>query len=259
MSKIYNETGQVIEWDVEKPELVEQQSIPSYFFSHLANLEKWIEEQTVNSATLGRNPKGVRAYKAIESLKSSDMSNQAVAITRLETALERAGEIILEISDKYLDKPQTIHRMNKETPDYFNVVGSRYKQEGDNSIPLSSKTKINVSVESGLSYTQEGKRQTLLELFYAGLIDKQTVLEGFKFGNIGEILQKVAQEQMQSSMVDTADFNVLSDETKKLVLQELIASNVSLTQPPMNVNQRGATLNRKRVNEGGVGGAIQGS
>jgi hypothetical protein len=258
LSKIYNETGQIIEWDVEKPELVAQQSIPNYFFTHIGNLEKWIEEQTVNAASLGRNPQGVRAYKTIETLKSSDMSNQAVAITRLETALEKAAEIILEIADKYFDKPQTIHRMNKEEPDYFNVIGARYKQPEDGSIPLSSNTKVNVSVESGLSYTQEGKRQTLLELFYAGLVDKQTVLEGFKFGNVGEILQKVSQEQMQTSMVDTADFGVLSDETKKVVLQELIDSNVSLTQPASAVPEKGAVLNRKRVREGGgFGNAVQ--
>jgi hypothetical protein len=252
MSKVYNETGQVIEWDVEKPELVPQQSIPSFFFTHLANLEKWIEEQTVNSATLGRNPKGVRAYKAIESLKSSDMSNQAVAITRLETALERSAEIILEIADKYFDKPQTVHRMNKEVPDYFQVMGERYMDENTQGVvPLSSKTKVNVSVESGLSYTEEGKRQTLLELFYAGLLNKETVLEGFKFGNVGEILKKVEEEQAQMSLVDAPDFAALSDETKKVVLQELMASNVSLSQPPSAVPERGAVLNRKRVNEGG--------
>lgn len=259
LSKVYNETGQIVEWDVEKPELVAQQSIPNYFFTHIGNLEKWIEEQTVNSATMGRNPQGVRAYKTVEALKSSDMSNQAIAITRLETALERAAEIILEISDKYFDRPQTIHRMNKEEPDYFNVVGARYKQPDDGAIPLSATTKVNVSVESGLSYTQEGKRQTLMELFYAGLVDKQTVLEGFKFGNVGEIMQKVEKEQSQTSMIDAADFGVLSDETKKQVLQELIASNVSLTQPASAAPEKGAILNRKRVREGGgFGNAVSG-
>lgn len=233
LSKIYNESGQIIEWDVEKPELVDQQSIPNYFFTHIGNLEKWIEEQSANAATSGRVPKGARAYKTIEALKSSDAANQSVAIINLEAVLERSAEICLEIADKYFDTPQNVYRMDKENPDYFKVVGARYNQS-EGAVPLSENTKVNVSVESGLSYTEEGKRQTLIELYQLGLIPKETVLEGFKFGNIGEILSKV-ESQMQKSMIDTADFQALDPETKKMVLQELMQKNVTMPQQPQDL------------------------
>jgi hypothetical protein len=247
LSKIYNENGQILEWDVEKPELVPQQSIPNYFFSHIANLEKWIEEQSANAATSGRVPQGARAYKTIEALKSSDAANQSVSIINLETALEKAAQICLEIADKYFDQPQTVYRMDKQKPDYFKVVGDRYKTpEMNDTVPLSENTKVDVSIESGLSYTEEGKRQTLLELYQMGLLDKETVLEGFKFGNIGEILEKVNAE-VSKSMIDTPDFQALDPQTQKAILTELQSKNFSMPQTPQDLENRNVTAMRKRL------------
>lgn len=231
VSRVLNESGQFIEWDVVKPEQAQLASIPAYVFAHMANLERWIQEQSVQSSTIGQAPKGIKAYKAIEALKQSDFANMGTAIDRLETAIEKVAEIMLDYAERYYKEPHHVYRLQQEKPDYFDVVGANFRGEQTSAIPLKASYKVDVSIESGLAYTEEGKRQTMLELYSAGLVPAEKVLEMFKFSNVGELLRG-AQAEKQVSMIDTQDFNALSPETKKTVLQELMQKNISLPQNP---------------------------
>lgn len=231
VSRILNESGQFIEWDVVEPKQATLGSIPGYVFNHIANLEKWIEEQSTSSVSVGRIPRGIKAYKAIESLKQSDVANLGVATTKLETAIEKCAEIMLDYAEKYYTEPRTVYRLQEEKPEYFNVIGGNSMTEGTNAIPLKSSYKVDVSVESGLAYTEEGKRQTMLELYSAGLVPAEKVLEVFKFSGVGELL-RAAQAEKQVSMIDTQDFQALSPETQKTILTELLQKNVSMPSTP---------------------------
>lgn len=231
ISRVTNENGDFIEYDVEPPVQVPLASIPNYVFVHMANLEKWIEERTVSSSTTGRAPRGIRAYKAIESLKQSDFANMGGPVTFLEECLERVAELINEQADIYLNSPTTVKRVDEEKPDYFQVVGASNYSGEDGVVPISASTKIDVQIESGLSYTEEGKRQTMLELFELGLIPPDMLLKVFRFSNVGEILAK-AQAGQQVSMIDTQDFQALPDELKKVVLQTLQQLNINIPVTP---------------------------
>lgn len=243
VSRITNENGDFVEYDIDKPEQVPLASIPNYVFVHLANLEKWIEERTVSSSTTGRAPRGIRAYKAIESLKQSDFANMGSPITFLEESLERVAELISEQADVYMDQPQVVKRLKQEQPDYFKVIGAgNYAEDmGEDVIPISKDTKIDVQIESGLSYTEEGKRQTMLELFQLGLMPPEEVLRVFRFSNVGELLAK-AQANKQVSMIDTPDFQALPDQMKMQILKALQQLNVNIPTVPQGTNR--VTRNR---------------
>jgi len=243
VTRVTNENGDFIEYDVDKPEQLQLANIPNYVFGHLANLEKWIEERTVSAATTGKVPRGIRAYKAIEALKQSDFSNVGTPVTLLEETLERVAELILEQADVYISEPQTVQRLNEENPDYFSIVGaSNYSESmGENVVPISADTKIDVKIESGLSYTEEGKRQTMLELYQLGLVPAEEVLKSFRFSNVGQILNKAISEKQQS-MIDTPDFMALPDELKKVILQTLQKLNINLPQNPQQMAQAGQKM-----------------
>jgi hypothetical protein len=245
VTRILNEHGQFIEWDVAEPHQAQMQAIPNYVFNHIANLEKWIDGQSVSSVSAGAVPKGVKAYKSIEAMKQSDAANMAAAIIRLETAIEKTAEIMLDFAERYYTEPRQVYRLQEQKPDYFNVVGANFRGEDTSSIPLKASYKVDVNIESGLAYTEEGKRQTMLELYSSGLVDAQTVLEAFKFSNVAEIIKK-AQAEKQKSMIDTPDFQALSDPTKKAVLQELMQKNISIPQGQPEIDQF-----RRRAKKGG--------
>lgn len=245
VTRVLNEHGQFIEWDVAEPHQAQMQSIPNYVFNHLANLEKWIDGQSVSSVTTGAVPKGVKAYKSIEAMKQSDAANMAMATVRLEGTIEKTAEIMLDNAEEFYTEPVQVQRLQEQKPDYFNVIGGNFRGEDTSLIPLKASYKVDVNIESGLAYTEEGKRQTMLELYSAGLVDAQTVLEAFKFSNVSEIINK-AQAEKQKSMIDTPDFNALSDQTKKTVLQELMQKNISIPQGQPEIDQF-----RRRAKKGG--------
>jgi hypothetical protein len=240
VTRVTNENGDFIEYDIDKPEQLQLANIPSYVFNHLANLEKWIEERTVSAATTGKVPRGIRAYKAIEALKQSDFANVGTPVTFLEEALEKVAELILEQADNYIDQPQQVQRLNEENPDYFSVVGqSSYAETmGEDVVPISAETRIDVKIESGLSYTEEGKRQTMLELYQLGLVPAEEVLKSFRFSNVGQILNKAIAEK-QMSMIDTPDFQALPDQLKMEILKVLQGLNINLPQNPAQRTEAG--------------------
>ncbi len=243
VTRVTNENGDFIEYDVDKPEQLILANIPSYVFNHLGNLEKWIEERTVSAATTGKVPRGIRAYKAIEAMKQADFANVGTPVTFLEETLERVAELILEQADVFIDEPQTVQRLNEENPDYFSVVGqSSYSESmGKNVVPISADTRIDVKIESGLSYTEEGKRQTMLELYQLGLVPAEEVLKSFRFSNVGQILNKAIAEKQQS-MIDTPDFQALPDELKKQILTVLQGLNINLPQNPQQMAAAGQKM-----------------
>lgn len=242
VTRITNESGDFIEYDVDKPEQLQLANLPSYVFNHLANLEKWIEERTVSAATTGKVPRGIRAYKAIEALKQSDFANMGTPVVFLEEALERVAELINEQADVYMTEPQTVQRLNEENPDYFSVVGaSSYNESmGEDVVPISGSTRIDVKIESGLSYTEEGKRQTMMELYQLGLVPAEEVLKSFRFSNVGAMLSKAIAEK-QMSMIDTPDFQALPDDLKKVILDTLMQLNINLPQNPQQMEAAGQT------------------
>ena len=231
VTRIMNESGQFIEWDVVKPEQATLASIPAYVFAHMANLERWISEQSVSSATMGQSMKGVKAYKAIEAAKQSDFAQMGTSINRLETVIEKVAEVMLDYAERYYKEPRHVYRLHEEKPDYFDVVGANFRGESTDAIPLKASYKVDVSIESGLAYTEEGKRQTMLELYSAGLVPADKVLEMFKFSNVGELI-RAAQADKQVSMIDTQDFKALDPQIQQLALQDLMKKNITMPQNP---------------------------
>jgi hypothetical protein len=235
VTRINNEHGDFIEFDITPPEQAKIQPIPAYVFQHISNIEKWIEEQGVGSSAMGRVPRGVRAYRAIESLKQSDMANLGVAMKALEDVVKKVGEKILAEVSRSVESPTTIYHMNDNEPDYFQIIGEKAARK-DNKLQkrvkegklvvINENVRMKVAIESGLAYTEEGKRATMMELYGMKVIPTPMLLEALKFSNVGEIIEKteaelIRRETMGRSIIDMPEFKLLPAKLQQMVVQFL--------------------------------------
>ena len=260
LSRVTNKNGEIIEYDTVPPTWLDIPTIPNFFFLQIQNLEKWIEEAGVSTAALGKAPKGVRAAKAIDSLKQSDYANLRVPVKNITRTLQLLTEAMIDVASTNYLVPQTIYRMEDEKPDYFSVIGEKgaglmmnqTAMQGENPpVQIKKSYRVEATIQSGLSYTPEGKRDTMMQLFQAGLIPPQKVLESFQFSNISDLLSQNAATS-NVSLTQTADFQILDPQLQQQVVQELMkpenmARNPIAQAEIINKQRKGARKSIKKA------------
>ena len=222
--------GQIIEYIAIPPTQAQLAPIPSFVGSFIQMMTNFIEEQGVTTSALGKIPAGVRANAAIESLKESEYANLIISQERLKKTLIRIVEKMLDVADIYFVSPQSVYRMEKGKPDYFDVIGSsnlkkreELKIENEEGvIPLSKDYKVDFEIQSGIAYTKEGKKSAMQQLIteirnYAveGYIPPQALkiiiekyLEYYQFGATGEFMEAMDQYQSQGNLSDQQKENI---------------------------------------------------
>ncbi len=227
VERILNEHGEIIEYEGNQPPIQMQIApLPASVFNTLQLYINFMDEIGTSVVSFGKVPKGVKAYKALESLKNSEFSNLQTSIDLLAKTLEDMAEKIMDFADKYFTEPVTIFHLNNGKPDYFKLVSANNSIAAENSesdaVPIGSKYKVKVEIESGMAYTEEGKRESYMQLADKGYLPKDEVLKAFKFSNVGEIIEKLeAEKNKQTSIVQSAEFGALSPETRMKILAEL--------------------------------------
>jgi len=164
---------------------------------------------------------------------------------------------MLDIADKHFITPQTVMRLEKGEPDYFDVIGAqgieaRKKakiEEVPNTVPLKKDYKVNIQIESGLGYTEEGKKgrmmeiaKFVLEMAQAGYLSQsaakivvQRLIEVYKFGPTAELMEALEEgggeqeltpeqlEQMKVAILETKkDLADHEKEQMKIAFLEVI-------------------------------------
>jgi len=202
--------GLVAEYDTVPPQQMPITQLGNDVYNFAQMLESYIEEQGVTTSALGQLPKGVKAWGAIESLKASEFSNLFINIKQVKKTIQRISEKMLDIADTHFLSPQTVYNMEGQEPDYFDVMGQKgvdvRTQIGEppqDVIPLKKDYKVEVEVESGLGYTDEGKKGRameiatfMIEMAKQGLVTPDAaklvvnrLLEIYKFGPTAEIME----------------------------------------------------------------------
>jgi hypothetical protein len=247
--------GQVIDYDETPPIQAQVNNLPSELFNFIGQLNSIIEEQGASTAALGNIPSGVKSGVAIESLKATEFANLKIAGDQLKLTVKRIAEKMLDIAAKYYQEPQTVYNMEQGKPDYFDVIGQegmeKYRQlaakSGSNvqvpdAIPLSGDYKVEIEIESGLGFTQEGKRQNMLSIIEwmttlaeKGLIPPEGIqkvvqrfLENFQFGNIAEFMEAMQTGALPISEKQIQDMKIGLLE----VVKDLQSSVGPQAQPP---------------------------
>ena len=227
VERITNEHGEFVEYEgARPPEQMPLQSIPGSYFALLNTIMQLMEERGAAVISFGKVPRGVKAWRAIETLRSAEITNLQSTIYLFEKALEEIAEKILDIGYHTFLEPFTMYHFEVGSVTPYTVVSEKVAYSYPGSIPISTKYKVKVEIESGLAYTEEGKREILKELYMLKIIPPELVLESFKLGPVQEILEKAEeyfQRQLgrQASIFDTSEYKMLPPELKQQIIDFL--------------------------------------
>ena len=242
--------GQVFKYNTTPPVQNQIANVPPFYFNFINLLNSFIEEQGVPTSSLAQLPSGVKAAKAIESLKESEYATLVVATNQLKKTIKRISEKMLDIADDYFVQPQTVYFLEKGEPQYFDVIGAtaleRRQDQGltnglsGEEVPLKRDYYVEIEVQQGLGYTKEGKKAAakelgdfMVQLAQLGIVNPQTVqvfiqhlLETYEFGptkDIMEAMKEGGDQQMgeqQIAQVKVAVMEVFKDLIEQGILPD---------------------------------------
>lgn len=206
VTRMLNEHGEMVEYEGQvAPQAMNPAPLPGTVFSTIQLYTGFMDEVGASFTAFGKAPKGVKAYKAIESMRSQEFSNRKDSIDMLSTAIEQIAEKILDLGDRYFMNPVTIKHLTDGQPDYFKLVSanSTWAMNPDNHvIPVSAKMMVKCEIEQGMSYTEEGKRDTYMQLAEGGFLPREEVLKAFKFSNVKDIVAAIDREIQQKAAME---------------------------------------------------------
>jgi hypothetical protein len=261
--RMTNEHGSYWEWEgpIElEPKVEPIPSLPATVMQVQSNTERYIDESSVYGSSITSVMHGGRGANLAEQLKGTDVQAMQSGRKHLATCLEQLAEALLMLADWNLDHPQAVAKGNdaKSYKD-FTVIGARYAQTdmfqqayGASKLKptvIDAGTKVTVSIESGLAYTQQAKQDLLMNLASMGALSVQSLLTLMKVsGNVSEELRMIMQEQGKS-MIYADDFKALNPETQMSIIEELQKLNISMPLQPKPIG----TVKRTASSDGGGG------
>jgi hypothetical protein len=229
--------GLVAEYAQTPPQQMPLSSPPPAIFNFISLLNSFIEEQGVSTSALGKIPSGVKAWHAIESLKQSEYANLYTPLQQIKKTVKGITTKMLDISANYFLSPKEVAYDNDGEPDYFDIIGeggakvrSKIKQNIDqDTVVIKKDYDVEIDVQSGLAYTEEGKKGRMMEIMdymvqmaQAGLIDQVVLKEGMKkmleiyqFGPTAEMMDALDQPQPQLDETQLQQMKVAVAETLK--------------------------------------------
>ena len=165
--------------------------LPAAPFSYMDFLENKIEELGgIREASLGRVPGQVSSGKGLEALQNADASTVAEPIENLEKFLEQIGEFILELIEDHVITSEEI----TEEGETIKFIGAGAIKEGQGApegvTPIKA-SKVKVVIVPEVSYSEENKKEWLMRLAEAQLIDPQTLLEKLSISNVGDVIERM--------------------------------------------------------------------
>ena len=208
--------GQVLEYDTVPPVQANMSSVPAVVQWFIGEINSIIEEQGSTTSALGQTQPGVKSGVAIESLKASEYANLKIPTKMLKNTVKRIAEKMMDIAATHFIQPQTVYLLDQGNPSYFDIIGEKGMQKyrelakGKGStvsvpeaIEIKKDYKVDIEIESGLGFTEEGKRATMIQIITfikdlakEGYITPAAValvvnrfLEIFQFGSLQEFME----------------------------------------------------------------------
>lgn len=216
--------GQIIEYDSVPPQQAQVAPLPAHLFNFIGLLNSFIEEQGVSTSTLAKLPPGIKAAKAIESLKESEFANLVIANEMYKKTIQQIAEKMLDLADRYFVTPQTVALLEKGEPQYFDIIGKtaldKRKQlkvpPGEDVIPVSKEHKVEIEIQNGLGYTREGQKAAakelgdyMIQLGQLGMLPPEAItgfvrklLETYEFGPTEDVMEPLEKYMQEGQLTD---------------------------------------------------------
>ena len=163
--RMTDETGAIFEYNPvagKVPEAIPIQSLPSYVFQHLQDLGQRLRDTFgLNEISDGAVPPNVEAGIAIDLLQEAATDRLAPQILMMEKGLERAGNMMLELAQRYYNEPRLIMLAG---------AGSKAKVSRFESADIIAGVQVKVETGSGLPRTRAGKQARVMQMLQMGII-----------------------------------------------------------------------------------------
>ena len=163
--RITDEPGAIFEYNPvagKTPESIPIPSLPQYVFEHLQDLGVRLKDAFgLNEIMDGKVPPNVEAGIAIDLLQESATDRLAPQIMLMERALERAGNMMLQLAQTYYNEPRTL---------IISGSGSKPKVERFEDADLIKGVQVKVEAGSGLPRTRAGRQARVMQMLQMGIL-----------------------------------------------------------------------------------------
>jgi hypothetical protein len=228
--------GEILRYKKIKPDVMEESQVSSAFFNVIGIIEKDIKEQGVAVATGGDVPSGIKAWRAIESLKESDYASIGTQLSNFEECLTDLTEKLVDLlaSNKTTSEVVQIPKDNGKT-ETFKVIGAlgaeAMQNKPEDLIVIDPNMTVKVEQESQVGWTEVGKKDMVIELVGAGLLPVEAAINMLNVGNTKDIMKQMQMEASRGkSIIDMPDFKLLPKELQVAIVQYLSQGGV-ITDP----------------------------
>lgn len=253
--------GQVFNYLTTAPVQNQIAPLPAFVFQFMGLLNSYIQEQGTTLSTLGEVPAGVKAHAAIESLKESEYANLVVATKQLKKTMKRFAEKCLDIADDYFVQPQTVYRIERGEPTYFDVIGSSALEARKDQnltkgltgeeIPLKRDYGVEIEVQAGLGYTKEGKKAAAKEL--GDWLVQMAEMKLISPDVVKQYTQALFEEYQFGRTEDIMDAMDNSDMTPELSEEQLMQMKIAVLEALKEAGEVGPDASKNRIMENKVG------
>jgi len=208
VERILNKSGEIITYKgVTPPQYLQPNPLNPAVMGYEELLRSFMDERAISVMAFGKLPPGVKAWRALEALKNIEFANLQTAIENLNKGIERLGYKLLEIISHGATEPIPLVYEEKGELKQMKLINEQaYQtnanyQKDEDIVPIVSKYRLKVEVEQGTAYTEEGKRETALELARLGKIDDKTLLEMLHFSNVGDIVEAAEKQKEREAQL----------------------------------------------------------
>jgi len=235
--RMTDEPGAIFEYNPvagKVPEAIPIPSLPGYVFEHLQDLGIRLKDTFgLNEIMEGSVPPNVEAGIAIDLLQEAATDRLAPQILLMEKSLERCGNLMLQLAQKYYQEPRML---------IINGSGSKPKVERFEAADLGSGITVKVEAGSGLPRTRAGKQARVMEMLKMGML---TPAKAYKYMDMADFKSLQMQFEADEEQADREhevlmDGGIINQSAAAAAQQQLmqilqnppVDPNTGLQQPP---------------------------
>ena len=219
--RITDEPGAIFEYNPvagQIPQSIPIPSLPGYVFEHLQDLGARLKDIfSLNEIVEGSVPPNVEAGVAIDLLQEAATDRIAPQIMLMEKSLERCGNIMLQLAQRYYTEPRTM---------IITGSGSKPKVERFESADLIKGVSIKVEAGSGLPRTRAGRQARVMQLLQMGILSPT---KAYKYMDMADFkgLQmqfEADEEQAMREHDKLLDGGIINEQAAKKANEQLMMS-----------------------------------
>jgi hypothetical protein len=229
--RITDEPGAIFEYNPvagKVPEAIPIPSLPPYVFEHLQDLGARLKDVFgLNEIVEGSVPPNVEAGVAIDLLQEAATDRLAPQIMLMEKALERCGNLMLQLAQEYYTEPRTM---------IITGSGSKPKVERFDDADLIKGVSVKVEAGSGLPRTRAGRQARVLQLLQMGILSPTKAYKYLDMADFkGLQMQFEADEEQAMREHDRLmDGGIVNEQAAKQAQEQLMMSMMQSPDQPID-------------------------